>query len=228
MDTPGVVFDRGGANPKHMPNVKVIIDFTGYTAVDLGPAAQTIHDKMVENATTFPDPPIPMAGLAVLIGTFNTTLAAKASRATADVIAFNVARHELEEALGELGGYVNSVAKGSPVIAEKSGFLSYDTARVVDPSPPAAPVDLRLRHGDLTCSVVARYKPDRQRSINQVQICTSDPNVEENWKDAGLFSGGKAVISGLTPGATLWVRVRTVGIKGVMGAWSDPAKIIVV
>jgi len=30
------------------------------------------------------------------------------------------------------------------------------------------------------------------------------------------------------PSGTVWVRVRTAGLKGVMGAWSDPAKIIVV
>jgi hypothetical protein len=29
-------------------------------------------------------------------------------------------------------------------------------------------------------------------------------------------------------GTVIWVRVRTVGLKGVMGAWSDPAKLMVV
>lgn len=28
-----------------------------------------------------------------------------------------------------------------------------------------------------------------------------------------------------TPGSILWVRVRTVGLGGVMGGWSDPAQI---
>ncbi len=64
--------------------------------------------------------------------------------------------------------------------------------------------------------------------MNQVYTCIGDPNVEANWKEAGLFGGGKAVLSGIVPGTTLWVRVRTAGIKGVMGAWSDPAKIMVV
>ncbi len=45
---------------------------------------------------------------------------------------------------------------------------------------------------------------------------------------AGLFSGGTALLTGFTPGTTVWVRVRTAGIKGVMGAWSDPAKIMVI
>ncbi len=163
-----------------------------------------------------------------MITTFNNALAAKASRAISDAIAFDVARHEVEGGLADLGGYVNSVAKGDPTILEKSGFPFYDTAHVVDYGPPAAPTNLRLRHGDLSQSIVARYRPDRQRSMNQVQKCTGDPNVEDNWEDAGMFSGGKAVITGLPLGATVWIRVRTAGLKGVMGAWSDPAKIIVV
>ena len=87
--------------------------------------------------------------------------------------------------------------------------------------------DVRLRQGDLSGSFVARYKPARAASMNQVQTCTGNPNVEANWRDAGMFSGGKATISGITPGTVLWVRVRTVGLKGLMGAGSDPAKIMV-
>jgi len=34
-------------------------------------------------------------------------------------------------------------------------------------------------------------------------------------------------MGGLTVGATAWFRFATVGAKGVMGAWSDPAKIVV-
>ena len=169
-----------------------------------------------------------MAALQTLIDTFTAKLAAQASQATADIIAFNVARHELEEALGELGTDVNLKAKGSATMVEASGFPFYDTARTPAGGPPAAPTDLRLRQGDLSGSVVARYRPVRQRSVNEVQICTADPNVEGNWSHAGTFTSGKAAISGITPGTTLWVRVRTVGLKGVMGAWSDPANIMVV
>jgi hypothetical protein len=52
--------------------------------------------------------------------------------------------------------------------------------------------------------------------------------VVHHWQHAGTFSDGKAILTGLTPGTTLWVRVRTAGLRGVMGAWSDPAKIMVV
>jgi len=227
-DTPGLTWDGDAPAKKKMPNVKAIIDFSGYTAADLAPVAQTIHDKMTTNAASFTAPPTTMAALQTLITTFNTKLAAKASRATADMIAFDVARHDLEVALGHLGNYVNTTANGDPVIVEKSGFPSYETGAPALATPPAAPTDLRLRHGTLSGEIVARYRPDRQHSFNEAQTCTGDPAVEANWTHAGMFSGGKATLSGLTPGALIWIRVRTCGAKGVMGAWSDPAQIRVV
>ena len=64
--------------------------------------------------------------------------------------------------------------------------------------------------------------------MNEVQKCTGDPTVEANWQHAGMFGGGKATIASLTPGALVWIRVRTCGLQGLMGAWSDPAQIRVV
>jgi hypothetical protein len=212
-----------------MSKIKAVVEFSGYAGPALAPAAQEIHDQMTANAVTFPTPPVTMLVLQGLITVFNQKLAAKASGATADTIAFNIARHDLEVALADDGGYVNSVAKGDPTLVSKSGYPSYDTAHTApSAAPPAGPTNVVLRQGDLSGSLVARYHPDRQPSMNEVQTCTGDPTVEANWKHAGMFSGGKATVSGIVPGTTVWVRVRTAGLKGVMGAWSDPAKIIVV
>ncbi|MEY2563247.1 MAG: hypothetical protein QOH88_1440 [Verrucomicrobiota bacterium] len=207
---------------------KAIIDFSGYTGPDLFPVAQKIHDDTTTNGATFTAPPTTMPALQTLIDIFEDKLQKKASKAEADLIAFNVARNDLETALGNLGNYVNIVADGDPAIVVKSGFPSYETTHVPDTNPPAAPQNLVVRQGDLSGTIVARYRPDRQRSINEVQINTGDANKESDWKPAGMFSGGKANLSGFTPGTVIWVRVRTVGLKGVMGAWSDPAKIMVV
>jgi hypothetical protein len=208
---------------------KAIIDFSGYTGPDLLPTSQTIHDNMDTNATTFTTPPLTMAAFQGVIDPFEAALQKKASKATADIIAFNVARNDLETALFKLGNYVNTTADGDPSIVVKSGFPSYETTpRTADTTPPAAPQNLAVRQGDLSGTLVARYQPDRPRSINDVQTNTGDPNKESDWKPAGMFSGGKANLAGFTPGTVVWVRVRTVGLKGVMGAWSDPAKIMVV
>jgi hypothetical protein len=119
--------------------------------------------------------------------------------ATADRIAFETSRDTMETALTQLGNYVNSVAQDDAAIVELSGFPSYQTGSVPNYDPPAAPGNLRLRHGEVSGTVIVRYKPARTPSMNQVWICTGDPNVEANWHQVGTLSGGKAILTGLTP-----------------------------
>lgn len=208
-----------------MSNTKVIVDFTDYTASELAPVARHIENQMTANAATFDAPPITMVALGTLIDTYETRLIARASKATADILAFNETRDELEERLSDLGHYVNSVAKGDPIVCEQSGFPTYTADRAPDTSPPAAPANLRLKHAGVSGGAIARYQPARKPSTNEVQTSTGDPNDPSSWSQYGIFQGGKAVLNGFTPGVIVWVRVRTVGLAGVMGAWSDPAQI---
>ena len=233
-DSPGVAYDSGffwdqlapASNSKRM-NTKAITDFSKYKDAEMGPTAQFIHDQMTANAATFAAPPVAMATLEAQVTTYNTKLGAKASRATADRIAFDTARATLETTLGKLGNYVNGVAQGDAMTVEKSGFPSYGTARPSVSGPPPAPTNLRLSKGSLSGSVKVRYQAAQQPSTNEVQANTGNPNTEADWHTVGIFKGLSGEIAAQTPGARLWVRVRTVGNKGVMGAWSDPAEIIV-
>ena len=231
-NAPGAIWNSGltwngiAATSKTM-NIRAIVDFSSYIAAELTPVAQTIHDQMTANAATFPSPPVAMPALATLITTYEQKLAARASRASADVLAFNLARNNLEVALHDLGIYVNLTAKGDAMTVEKSGFPSYGGAQPGPAAIPAGPQDLKLRHGDLSGSIVARFKADRPNSFNIAQTNTGNPNSEADWKQAASFSGGKVTLSGLTVGGTVWVRVATVGAGATVGAWSDPAKIVV-
>ena len=210
-----------------MPTTKATTSFSGYKDGDLGSTAQYIHDEMTANAATFATPTVTMAALATLISDYSTKLATKASRAKADVVAFNDSRAALETALGRLGSYVNDVAQGDAAIVTQSGFPSYSSAHPALTGPPAAPTDLRLSRGGASGSVLARYKTQTQPSTNEVQINTGNPDTPADWQTKGIFKGLKAEITGLTPGIRVWVRVRTVGLKGLMGDWSDPAEIMV-
>lgn len=231
-DSPGLAWDGVVPEPKPKThkrmNTKAVIDFSGYGSAELSPVAQHIHDQITANAATFPNLPFTLVAFQTLITTYDARLVARASKATADILAFNETRAELETDLGTLGNYVNSVANGDPGIVEQSGFPSYTTGGTPDTAPPAAPTDLRLRHGELSGTVTARFKPARTPSANEVQTSAGDPNDAASWQTAGIFQNGKAVLAGLTPGAVVWVRVRTAGLRGVMGAWSDPAQIRVI
>ena len=211
-------------------NTKAIIDFGSYTAPELTPVAQTIHDHMTANAVTFPSPPTTMAALATLITTYGQKLAARASNATVDVLAFQAARATLEGALHDLGIYVNLIAKSDGMIVEKSGFPSYNFGAGAGQAPsaiPTLPTDVKLRSGALSGTILARFKPDRQNTFNLAQTTTGNPTDEAGWKPASQGTGGKITISGLTPATIVWVRIATVGPGGQLGAWSDPAKIVV-
>ena len=223
----GLTWNSARTTAKKM-KIKAIIDFTPYTAAELGPVAQSIHDGLATHAAHFPALPVSLAALQTLITTCNQKLAARASRATADVLAFNLARHDLEVALGELGGYVNLVAKGEATLVEESAFPAYGGVATPPSAIPAAPVNLVLRPGDLSGTITARCKPDRPASMNVAQTNAGDPNNAAGWVPAATFGGGKITLGGLTVGSTVWVRIATVGTGGVVGAWSDPARIVVV
>lgn len=229
---PGARWNAGlvwnGLQPSNRKmKTKAVIDFTPYVAAELCPTAQAIHDLMTANAATFASPPLSMASLQTLITTCSQKLVARASHASADVLAFQLARHNLEDGLHDLGIYVNLVAKGDAMIVEKSGFPSYDaTAAPLNPIP-AAPTDIKLRNGDLSSTVTARIKPDRANSMNLAQANTGDPNNEAGWHTVATFPRGTVTIGGFTMASIVWLRFATVGPGGVVGAWSDPAKIVV-
>ncbi|GEM_PF-7091136 len=46
-----------------MSKIKAVIDFNGYSAADLAPVGQIIHDQMLANAATFGSPPVTMPAL---------------------------------------------------------------------------------------------------------------------------------------------------------------------
>src|SRR5262245_57870730 len=102
-----------------MKNTKAVVDFTDYKAAELGPIAEVIGEKLAANAGTFPALPVSLAALQGLITDYKEKLVARASRATADVLAWQAAREKLEAALGALGHYVNLVAMGDAAIVEQ-------------------------------------------------------------------------------------------------------------
>jgi hypothetical protein len=211
-----------------MLKYKCRTDFSGYAGGALIPAAQAIHDALVLIIALLPKIPTTLADLQLLITAADDALTKKASKATVDTAAFMVAREALETALAGIGGYVNTVADGDQTLVVSSGFPYYTTGTAPDFSAPAAPTDVVTRHGDVSGEIVVRYHAARSPSMNELQTCTADPMVEANWHAAGMFSGGKATLGGNTPGTTVWVRARTMGLKNVAGDWSDPAKIMAI
>lgn len=211
-----------------MKKTKAVINFTQYTDAILPHTAKEIVQSMTDASATFPSPPVAMGALLTLATTYEEKLVNKASRAKADVTAFRLARTELEEALAKVGGYVNLTADGDGPTVQLSGFPSYGGEQPPPAPLPAAPTEVRIKHGTVGGTIVVQFKPDRKRAISEIQLNTGDPNNEGGWVHAVSTTGEKAGITGLTVGSTQWVRVRTYGAGNTPGAWSDPAKITVV
>jgi len=168
------------------------------------------------------------AAFLAVIDAWDLALQKSEDRSRDNITAKNNARTDLEDALRTLGGYVNTVAQGDLATIELSGFPSYDTSHPQTGGGVSfVPQNVRLERTPVSGTVIVKWQGDGSRAVYEVQINTSDPNVAANWSYKGSFTGGKAELSGFTPGATLWVRVRKIGTKGETGGWSDPASIMV-
>jgi hypothetical protein len=206
---------------------KARVNFSGEPEGNLSGPSHNINTKMGANAVIFANPPITLAAFLATIDAWDLALEKAQDRSRDNITAKNNARAALEDDLRKLGGYVNTIANGDLATIELSGFPSYSTIRPPGTSPLSVPQNLRLERTPVSGGIIARWDTDGTRSIHEMQTNTGDPNVAANWSYKGSFTGGRADLSGFTPGATLWVRVRKIGTGGETGGWSDPASIMV-
>lgn len=210
-----------------MSYAKAVVDFSRNPEGEMAGIATVINKNMLGlHAATFPAPPLTTAALTNLIDTWTSALGDSLKGGTDRTHTKNAARVALEDALSQLGTYVNLVAKGDPAIVDLSGFPSYTTDRSQSQGGVTfVPQNARWEDGTVAGQEILRWKGDGSRSMYEVQTCTGDPAVEANWTYRGSFSGGRAVINGATPGTIIWGRCRKIGTGGEVGNWSDPAQI---
>jgi hypothetical protein len=211
-----------------MAYAKAVVDFSKYADGDLAGPANKIHKGLGDNAATFSNLPLTLAAFLILITDWGTALGESLKGGTDRTTTKNNARAALENALSKLGTYVNLVAQGDQATIDLSGFPSYTTQRVQSSGGVTfIPQNVRWENGTVAGQEILRWKGDGSRAMYEVQTCTGDPNTPANWSYKGSFSGGKAVLNGLTVGSTVWGRVRKIGTGGEVGDWSDPAQVMV-
>ena len=210
-----------------MPNAKAVTDFSREADGDLGGIATAVYNLMLmTNAATFPGAPFTAPAFKALNTTWSTALGESLKGGTDRTNTKNTARAALEDALSQLGTFVNLKALGDQAIIDLSGFPSYTTEHVRSQGGvDFIPQNVRWEDGTVSGQEILRWKGDGSRSMYEVQTCPADPGVEGNWTYRGSFSGGRAVINGFTPGTIVWGRARKIGTGGQVGAWSDPAQI---
>ena len=208
-----------------MAYYKARVDYSKESDGNLGGPAHTIHDDLVTNAATFPSLPIAMPAFLTLVEDWESALGDSLKGGVDRTTLKNNARAALEDALYRLGTYVNLVAQGDKATIDLSGFESYSTDRVQSSGGVTfIPQNVRWEDGTVSGAAVLRWRGDGKKSLYEVHTCTGDPNTEANWNYRGSFSGGRADLEGFTPGTVIWGRVRTIGLGGEVGGWSDPAQ----
>ena len=187
--------------------------------------AKDIKTGMTGNANV----PNPNPSL-VALGTLITNSETKLTAVNALEESLKAARLDLENTLMALdagltqeAAYVQDVTGGDPV---KIATTNMPVKRPSEPIGPLGQVlDLAVKEGANEGALKAKWKKLRGAKSYEVQVSV-DPFTPTSWRGVEPSSKVRTVISGLTSGAKMWVRVRGIG-KGDPGAWSDPATKIV-
>jgi len=184
-----------------------------------------IKTGMTGNANT----PNPNPSL-VAMGALTTTAETKLTALNAAEAAYKAALLACDDAfiahnagLTLQAAYVQDVTGGDPVKIESCNMP------IRKPSTPLGPLgqvlDLLVKAGANEGELKASWKKLRGAASYEVQVSV-DPFTPTTWRGVAPSSKVRTVITGLTSGAKMWVRVRAIG-SGDPGPWSDPATMIV-
>jgi hypothetical protein len=232
-DTPGLLYDSGvfydatsAPQPGNKRMAKVKLGLNGLNPDATVALANTVKTAMTGNANfTTPNPTLTAFG--TLITTASTKIAAynSALAATATAMADrDAALAALRVGFTQLGDYVQNVTAGDKVKIESAGIPVRATQA---PVTVTQVMDLALTAGDNPGTVDGIWTPMPGARSYEVQVTTSDPNVEANWSFKKSSSKSSVTVEGLTSGSKAWVRVRAIGGNDNAGPYSDPATKVV-
>ena len=139
------------------------------------------------------------------------------------------ARTVLLEILLDLVPYLELIAKGDADILKTTGYEVKQTgvSPAVNHGPLKSPTNFSAKHG-LSGTLICHATKLAGAGSYEVQICDGDPTVEGNWRQYTIFThASQMVVSGLTPGRKVSLRLRGFGDLGA-GAWSEAITIIVI
>ncbi len=128
---------------------------------------------------------------------------------------------ELRDLLHDLGDYVQATAKGDAAKIISSGF------EIVQPGGPIGAMEQVSNLVALTSGMMGvidlSWNPVRGASDYIIEMSTTDPNDQAQWKLAGYAHKGSFSVEGLDSVKVYWFRVCALGTEG-KGSYSDPAR----
>jgi hypothetical protein len=224
----GLCMDEG-SQPRTFKMAKVKLELDDLDPDGLAGKGDAVKTAMTGNAN-FPD----AATLLAKLNTDNAAAKAKiiaqknaAKAATQATLDRDAALVPVRQDLVDIGGHVQSVSHGNPVVIESAGLgVSAPTHNPVGKLGQVQ--NLSLSVGDKPGEADAHWDALSTRNTYEQHLCTSDPAVETNWKHYSTTGASKTTFAGQASGTRIWSRVRANASKPENnGPWSQPATIIV-
>ena len=211
---------------------RINTDFNRLSDAELLLKANSIAAAMTDNPN-FPEPwPVQaptFISIRDAIDLFQIAVQDALTRDSTKILLRDKARETLVQRLLDLVPFVELVAKGDINILLSSGFdVGKDRTHTGSTQTSlGAPTGFTVKRSDLEGELVAHVAKLQGAGGYELQIAEGDPTVADNWHQYAVFTSGlKMVITGLTPGHRVSVRVRGFNAAGY-GAWSDTVTLIV-
>jgi hypothetical protein len=201
-------------------NLRVSLDFAGYSDSDLDEFAGNVVASLTGNAS-FPTPPVVLADLDALVTAFHNAVLAALPGGIQLTAAKNAARTALLDALRKEASYVQTITNHDLDVLLTSGFYANSTNRAQ--SPLDAPVISKVDNL-ATTKFLVRLTPVLNAKSYNVQTNT---NGTGTWTDAGIYTQARRIVLGsLVPGTTYSIRARAIGGSTGSSEWSNPVSLM--
>jgi len=211
---------------------RISTDFNRLKDAELLLKANTIIAAMTDNPN-FPEPwPVQVPSLSTLkdaVASFQTAVQDALTRDTTKILLRDKAWEYLIHQLLDLVPFVEMIAKGDVNILMSSGFdlCKERTHTGSTRTSLEAPAGFTVKRSELEGELVAHVAKLQGAGSYELQLAEGDPTVEDRWHQYAIFTNGsKMVVTGLTSGHRVSVRVRGINAAGP-GAWSDTVTKIV-
>jgi hypothetical protein len=202
---------------------QIVISFTSFNNSELVSTGQHIVSCMTGNEY-FPEPwPDEVPTLEIITNDTEDFAQSVIDAKSGDKVKIATRNQKRPLLIGKfraLGTYVICKAQGDKVKLRSSGFpLRKPLVRHTVTTVPSPLVDPTLKRGKATGQLIFSAKDVEVVDTHEVQIVDTDPTIDSNWKEVGLFPKcSKISIENLTPGKNYWGRIRGINVIG-RGPW---------
>src|SRR5690606_38560313 len=183
-------------------------DTSRLNATQLVDKSKFIEERMQGNLA-FPEPMPALADITTARTALEVAITAAMDGGRTATAIRRARTRELTLLLGQLAGYVSSIAEGNALAILSSGFEVRRTPSPVGELP--APVGLEASISAFAGRVELRWGPVNHAVAYQVFKNSTDPADAAAWQLAGISTRSTFRADGLAPASTTWFRVSAVG-----------------